>query len=223
MRRIIKGQEPEELRNWKAENAHAPENLTFKNMPKRDAKLQMLAEQGHLCAYTMESIQTEDHCHIEHVVPQSQPNQPPHFAIDYNNLVACFPGKKPPPAWNPKYPYGAQKKGGTNIDENSFVSPLSEDVERRFRYAPDGSIEAALGDAAAANSIQILALDHDQLKELRKAAIDERVLDRSLSAEDAEALSIEFMTTDSAGRLPEFCLAISQVAAWYAIRMRDTH
>ena len=57
--------------------------------------------------------------------------------------------------------------------------------------------------------------------ELRKAAIDERVLDAGLSAEDAEALSSEVMTTNAMGRLPEFCLAISQVAAWYAKRMQD--
>ncbi len=126
-----------------------------------------------------------------------------------------------PPAWNPKYPYGAQRKGGTHIDENNFVSPLREDVERRFHYAPDGSIKTAPGDVAAENSIRILALDHEQLNELRKAAIDERVLDRSLSADDAEALSTEVMTVNSVGRLPEFCLAISQVAAWYANRIRD--
>ncbi len=56
MKRIFKGQEPEELHRWKEENAHIPENLTFENMPKRSAKLQMIAEQGHLCAYTMQSI-----------------------------------------------------------------------------------------------------------------------------------------------------------------------
>jgi uncharacterized protein (TIGR02646 family) len=223
MRRIVKGQEPEELRRWKEENAQIPENLKYDrgNWPTRAVKLQMLAEQGHLCAYTMQSIQTEDHCHIEHVVPQSQPNQAPYLDIDYNNLFACFPGDRLPLEWNRRYPYGAQFKGGTYIDEHNFVSPLQEDVERRFHYGPDGSIKASAGDAPAESSIRILYLDHPQLIELRKAAIDERILDAGLSAQDAEVLSVEVMTTNLAGRFPEFCLAISQVAAWYAGRMRD--
>lgn len=223
MRRIVKGSEPEELRHWKEENAEVPQNLIYENMPKVAIKLQMLSEQGHLCAYTMQSIPTEDDCHIEHVVPQNQPNRPPYSDIDYNNLLACFPGARPPTGWNPKYPYGAQKKNGIHVNQNNFVSPLQEDVEHRFHYAADGSVEPAVGDNAADSSISILGLNHKQLVELRRAAIEERILDRDipLSPEDAEALAVQILTFDSRGRLAEFCLAISQVAAWYAGKLRD--
>src|SRR5579871_5789995 len=104
MKRIIKGPEPEELRCWKEENSEAPQNLTYDNMPKTSVKLQMLAEQGYLCAYTMQGIATANDCHIEHVIPQSQPDRPQHSDIDYNNLLACVPGVKQPRAWNPRYP-----------------------------------------------------------------------------------------------------------------------
>ncbi|MGO9574335.1 MAG: hypothetical protein ACLPTQ_08410 [Terriglobales bacterium] len=217
MRRIIKGPEPEQLRRWKEENAETPQNLTYNNMPKEGVKLQMLAEQGYLCAYTMQRIRTVNDCQIEHVVPQNQPNQPPHHGIDYGNLLACIPSNTPghnPPAES--FPYGALKKGGIRVDRNTFVSPLEEDVERRFQYAPDGSVRSLPNDAAASNTITILRLDHSVLNELRKAAIDERVLDIDLSSDEAEALSRTIMIADAAGKIPEFCLAISQVATWYA-------
>jgi len=225
MRRIIKGPEPEALRSWKVENAEVPQNLTYENMPKPAVKAQMLVEQGYLCAYTMQRIQSADECHIEHIVPQSQALQSdaPHLNIDYNNLLACIPSDTPghrPSISN--FPYGATKKGGSHVDEDTFVSPLHEAVETRFRYLPDGSVEPAVGDEAAAGTITILALNHNQLIELRQAAIEEGVLDRdtALSADEAEALSQAIMTADPAGRLPEFCLAISQVAAGYADKRR---
>jgi len=191
-------------------------------MPKTEVKRQMLVEQGYLCAYTMQRISTPDDCHIEHVVPRSQPNQPPHMDIDYANLLACIPSNTP--GHKPlidNFPYGAPKKGGTHVDMNNFVSPLQEDVERRFQYAADGSVKHLGNDSAAESTIKILRLDHKELVDLRKAAIEERVLDVDLSAHEAEALSRAIMTADVAGRIPEFCLAISQVALWYATRMHE--
>lgn len=225
MRKIIKGQEPEELRRWKDDEV--PQNLTYANMPsaaKAGVKRQMLAEQGYLCAYTMQRIPTPDDCQIEHVVPQKQPNQAPHMDIEYSNLLACVPSNTP--GHRPlidSFPYGASKKGGTLVHENNFVSPLQEDVERRFQYAADGSVSHTGTDAAAENTIKILCLDHEQLVDLRKAAIEERVLDvdTGLSAHEAEDLSRTIMTANAAGRIPEFCLAISQAAIWYATRMRE--
>ncbi len=221
MRRITKGQEPEELRFWKEQNAVTPQNLTYSNMPKAGVKLQMLAEQGYLCAYTMQRIQTVTDCHIEHIVPQNQPNQPPHLDIDYSNLLACVPSDTPGHRPTNDLPYGARKKGGTRIDQDTFVSPLHEDVESRFLYRPNGSIGFVTGDNAAENTIRILALDHGQLADLRKAALEERVLDVGLSADEARTLSQTILATDTAGRIAEFCLAISQVAAWYADKMRN--
>jgi uncharacterized protein (TIGR02646 family) len=219
MRRIVKGSEPEDLRHWKEENVETPQNLIYSNMPKVEVKLQMLVEQGYLCAYTMQRIPTIDDCHIEHIVPR---NQNPLLQIDYVNLLACVPSDTP--GHRPlggKYPFGAQKKDRTNIDDSSFVSPTQEDVEQRFQYDPYGNVAALNGDGAAKNTIAVLGLDHDQLVELRKAAIDERVLDIDLSPEGAVNLSSTIMSADAAGRIPEFCSAISQVALWYANKLRN--
>lgn len=219
MRRIIKGQEPDELRLWKEENAASPQNLTYGNMPKAGVKPQMLVEQGYLCAYTMQRIQTVHDCHIEHIVPRSQRDQRPHLDLDYNNLLACIPSDTP--GYRPQltnFPYGARKKAAAHVDEQTFVSPLQANVESRFHYRADGAVEAVAEDDAAESTIAILALNHGQLIDLRKAAIDARVLDVEvpLSADEAEALAQAIMTADSVGRIPEFCSAISQVASWYA-------
>ena len=222
MRRIIKGQEPEELRRWK--DVEVPQNLTYANMPKAGVKRQMLVEQGFLCAYTMQQISTLDDCHIEHIVPQSQPGEDPLLNIAYNNLLACTPGDRfGHRPLGGKSPFGAQAKGGAIVDENNFVSPLREDVENRFQYAADGTVAHRVGDQAAKSTIGILRLDHQQLIDLRKAAIEERVFppEAALSSKEAQNLSRVIMYANGDGRLPEFCVAISQAAAWYANRVGD--
>jgi len=89
-------------------------------------------------------------------------------------------------------------------------------VENRFQYTADGSVQATAADTAASSSIEILRLDQPILCELRKAAIEERVLDASLSVEEAIELASSISSPDSSGMLPEFCLAIAQVSDWYA-------
>ena len=217
MKRIKRGEEPDALRMWKEDNRAVPENLVYDALHATETRAireQMLREQGYICAYTMQRIETVEDCHIEHIVPQNQDHD---RDLDYGNMLACFPGVKPPPEWSPKFPYGAQQKGGTHIYDANFVSPLSVDVEERFQYATDGSVgAAAVGDAAAASSIEILRLDHPALCELRSAAIEERVLDAGLTEKEARELASSISSPDSNGMFPEFCLAIAQVSIWYA-------
>ena len=222
MRRITKGPEPDVLRMWKEENAEAPQNLTYSNMPKPGVKSQMLEEQGYLCGYTMQRISAPEECQIEHVIPRSQNLA---LQIDYGNMLACYPsnrpGKRPERG---KCPFGAERKDQTPIYDHNFVSPLREDVEGRMRYHADGTVTAVGDDGAATSTIDILCLDHQRLVELRRAAIEERVLDPqpALSPEEARELAGSIMLADGSGRVPEFCIAISHVAAWYAERvLRD--
>jgi uncharacterized protein (TIGR02646 family) len=173
MRRITKGPEPAEVAAWKEQNATTPQNLTYTNMPKTAARAQMLTEQGYLCAYTMLRIDAQNECHIEHIEPQ---NQSPNRSIDCSNMLACFPGNVPPPGWTPQFPYGAQSKGGSHVNDNNFVSPLHKDVELRFTYTASGAVKGTdATDLAAASTIQMLNLNDSQLSDLRKAAIEERV------------------------------------------------
>jgi hypothetical protein len=181
----------------------------------------MLIEQGFLCAYTMQRIQGVDDCHIEHIIPQSQPPQSHGRDLDYANMLACFPGtqldpSKLPRHWNPRFPYGAIYKGNTEISENNFVSPLCANVEERFQFDQAGFVRSDTRDTAASISIRILNLNHGTLQELRRAAIDEYIFESPLSAADAEALAVSIALPDSVGMLPEFSVAVSQVCRWYA-------
>lgn len=231
MRRIVKGAEPEELRSWKDLNAASPQLLRYANLggaQTRAIRQQMLTEQGCLCAYTMQRIRNVDDCHIEHLVPQSQPPKSHDRDLEYTNMLACFPGMlaclpgvEPPPDWNPMELYGAQQKGGTFIDEANFVSPLSDDVESRFHYAADGRVTSNANDTPAVMSIHILKLNHEILKELRRTEIDARIFDAPLSAAEAEELAVTIRTPDSAGMLSPFCVAISQAYMWYASAIRN--
>jgi uncharacterized protein (TIGR02646 family) len=231
MKRIVKGAEPEELSKWKEDNADVPQNLRYGSLHgnvTRAIRQQMLTEQGFICAYTMQRIQTADDCHLEHLVPQSQPPKSHDRDLEYTNMLACFPGtqldpNRPPRDWSPQLPYGARHKDQTNIDENNFVSPLSDDVETRFLYDAIGFVHSSVNDPAASNSIEILKLNHGILRDLRRAAIDERVFETPLSATAAEKLAVSITTPDSAGIIPEFCVAISPVCIWYANTVRQNN
>lgn len=85
-------------------------------------------------------------------------------------MVACLPAPNSPPL-----PYGALKKGmwPEPAQQYLFVSPLSAGCESRFRFTLRGEMHPAhADDAAASETIRRLALDHRELNELRKAAID---------------------------------------------------
>jgi len=214
MRRITKGPEPEDLRTWR--QTEVPENRTYDNMPKLAVKRQMLTEQGYLCAYTMQRISTTDDCQIEHIVPRNQDRS---LETAYGNMLACSPSNRPGSrSQRGRCPFGAEEKDQARVDESNFVSPLREDVERRFHYEVDGSVTHLNHDIAAESTIGILQLNHEQLMDLRRAAIEERILDleTGLTAEEAEHLSQTILAADPGGRIAEFCLAISHVAAWYA-------
>lgn len=229
MRQIVKGLEPDELRRWKEQNANVPQNLKYGSLHgpvKRAIRQQMLGEQGFLCAYTMQQIQDVDDCHLEHIVPQNQPPTSDERDLDYSNMLACFPGNQPDPDkptrdWNPQKPYGARHKDKIEITAHNFISPLSEDVERRFRYDAGGFVNSDTGDTAAASTIRILNLDHGVLNDLRRAAIEERLFASPLSAGDAEAMAVSIEVPNAAGLLPEFCVAISQASIWYAKVIRQ--
>ncbi len=221
MKRITKGSEPESLSAWKSDNVTVPQNLRYGAIPtqvKSAIKHQMLREQGFLCAYTMIRLPDSGGCHIEHVEPQSQSRARGDYQkeIDYENMLSCFP----PGRTYKNYPFGACRKGGTYVSSINFVWPTSLDIENKFKYRYDGSVIAENDDPTAASTIQILGLNHPQIRDMRRAAIEaagiSRFSDAPLSAVDARELSRAFLDLDSDGRLPEFCFAVSQVALQYA-------
>jgi uncharacterized protein (TIGR02646 family) len=175
VRSITKGAEPRKLIEWKADNRISPENLYYGGggFPAEDVRNALLQEQLHLCAYTMKPLKTAhecqamggktmNSCHIEHVLPQAK-----HVAsaIDYKNMVACFP----PSSTKTACEYGAYAKADYDPAEKPFVSPLQPVAEKHFRFNKDGSVEGLTPAGLA--TVEVLNLNHARLKNDRAAVI----------------------------------------------------
>lgn len=219
----MKGAEPHAFLNWKRTMKASPQNLDYGNLPgeiTHAIKAGLLSEQGFLCAYTLRRLSSAEECHIEHIQPQ---NDQQDLTLDYANMAACFPSS----GGDKSHGYGAPCKAGKPvlINEN-FVSPHRHDCEQRFQYDNQGRIYAREGDQAAAQTIQILGLDHPKLQDLRRRAIEtygltlrptrEHKASKPKSAAQAWKIAEEVLKQDANGRLTPFCVVLHQVALEYA-------
>lgn len=237
MRSIDKRGTPGLLNDWKREMLASPQNLRYESLPtsvKDAVKLELLTEQGYLCAYTLRRIDGVNSCHIEHVEPQ---NAAPGKDLDYANMAACFPKD----GGDVSSGYGAPTKAGQSVTFNvDFVSPHSSGCNVRFRFDADGGICAVTGDAAAQKTIELLRLDHDALADLRRGAIQAHGLAVSVrttrtarklkTAAEARRFAAEVLLHDGAGRFEPYSVALAQAALTYAsredaraLRLRNQH
>lgn len=226
MRFIPKQGEPLALRNWRLDmNARAPQNLNYGSLPtdvKEEVKRALLMKQGYLCAYTMRRLNGLEDCHIEHIEPQ---NSAPGKDLDFANMAACLPKN----GGDVSAGYGAPIKAGRPVALNvDFVSPHAVGCDHRFQYNDSGLMQAALGDAAAQKTTEILKLHHDGLVELRRSAVQTyglavasratRTPRKLKSASEARRFAAEVLQPDAQGQLEPFCVALAQVALDYAMR-----
>lgn len=223
MRGITKGAEPHALQNWKRANRGTPQNLFYGagGFPAEDIRKALLAEQFHLCAYTMKRLDTapecearggdtRDSCHIEHVLPQTLH---PASDIDYQNMVACFP----PSSSKTACEYGAQEKKNYDPATKPFVSPLQAQAERHFRFHRDGTVDGVTPEGEA--TVKVLNLNHATLKNDRAAVIKGWLIPktgRPISAAAARRISAEMLIPDVRSRLRAYCVAIAQLAVKHA-------
>lgn len=216
MRRIVKTNAPPELIAWR--EANREHNHTYSDLLGTDAhqtlKERLLEEQGWLCAYTGRAIENQT-SHIEHVKPQSICDE--WEDVEYRNVVACFPAD----GGDKTHGYGAPIKGGWWI-EAAFVSPLTEDCERRFRFSWKGHIYPSPEDhQAAKETIEVLQLDEDRLRLLRKSRIHgffgfgARTRARPLSIPEAKMALANIDRFDGNGRLIEFCFVLKRLLPKY--------
>lgn len=222
MKKIVKTHAPQSLRDWCNKNKEL--NHSYKELcgsqEHKELKEKLFTEQGQICAYTGRRIYLDDtdildNWHVEHIKPQNQCAE--WEDVDYRNIVACFPVD----GGDTSYGYGAPVKGGW-WDESLFVSPLSGDCERRFRFTWSGQVypnpETHKG---AKKTIEILKLDNKDLQNLRKARIDgffgfgSRTQSRPLSIPDAKRTLEIIEKYDGNGRLSEFCFVLKQLLQKY--------
>lgn len=222
MRRITKTHPPQELNAWSEANREI--NHTYRDLRGTEAhdalKSKLLQEQGWLCAYTGRSIDNHS-SHVEHVKPQCKCVE--WEDVEYRNVVACFPAD----GGDVSHGYGAPVKANW-WDEQRFVSPLSEDCERRFRFVWSGHVHPNPDDnECAKNTIKALALDVESLRQLRKARIagffgfGPKTRTRPLSVEGARTALDNIERRDSNGRLQEFCFVLKQLLPKYIQQQKE--
>ncbi|MBE3868087.1 TIGR02646 family protein [Vibrio parahaemolyticus] len=144
MKKITKTHQPARLRDWREANKNIDHSYdALKGKPAHKAlKTQLIIEQGYLCAYTGRRIDNTS-CHVEHLKPQTSCEG--WEDVEYRNMVACFPEN----GGDTSHGYGAPIKAGW-WNEREFVSPLTEECERRFAFVWSGKIKANPADNEAA-------------------------------------------------------------------------
>ena len=213
------------LIQWKTDNAQTPQNLFYGagGFPAEAVREALLHEQFHLCAYTMMRLQTaleckshghdtRDACHIEHVLPQSR--KVAGEAIDYQNMLACFPPSQSTVACE----FGANAKADFDLSTGGFVSPLSPAAESHFEFDEHGGIKGTTIDGHS--TIKVLKLDHKALVNDRMAVIKGYLQPKGkkVSAQAARRLAKDVLKPDAHQCLPAYCVAIAQVVLAHAER-----
>lgn len=225
MRSITKGEQPEALIRWRADNAAVPQNLVYGEggFPGEAVRRSLLAEQFHLCAYTMRQLKTaaqceaqdrdtQASCHIEHLWPQCR--KVAGEDIDYQNMVACYPPSQSKVACE----FGAHAKADFDPSTGGFVSPLTANAEAHFSFDERGGIEGRTEDGRS--TVQVLKLDHPSLVNDRAAVIKGTLQPKGkkLTAQAARRLAEQVLKPDAHLALPAHCVAIAQTALAHADR-----
>ncbi len=167
MKRIVKGSEPADFSQWKA-NDHMAHRPRWKRVPtpiKQKVHESLMQEQGFLCCYCEASV-TANNSHVEHFRPRKKCLT---LQLDYNNLLCSCQREL-----SKREPRHCGYGKWNWFDEDRIISPLASDCEDRFRFTANGDIFPRREDDASAQvTIKKLALDISKLRALRAAAVDE--------------------------------------------------
>ncbi len=143
MKSIAKFAEPVSLARYRA-NRTEDYTPTYANLPEQelyDLRNSLVPEQGGICCYCMGRIKpTGEKMKIEHWQAQSQDKYPAR-QLDYTNLLgACLGGEKRGRKSDPKTHHCDTRKR----DDDFCINPSApnSNIESRFRYLRDGTIES---------------------------------------------------------------------------------
>jgi len=118
-------------------------------------------EQDGYCPYCEKRITNISKSHIEHIKPKGNPSFQEEFQEYHNLIVSC----------NSKKTCGTLKKDQYSED---FINPVLDNPKEFLTYNIDtGAILSKKGNSREEVTIRILNLNHDTLKESRKAFSEE--------------------------------------------------
>lgn len=163
---------------------------------KIDLKEQLCQDQGFICCYCMQRICNDDQTVIEHLEAKS--NDPLNLTFDFSNLLASCHGEARTP--KPKVMHCDGSKGPDSI----AIHPLMPDCETFFKFTSEGEI---IGDnTPATDTINLLGLDVQKLKLLRKSAIDDELA--NTATRDAAIKRVNELTQKQSSHFTPFCVAL---------------
>ena len=195
--RVINGKEPHYKNDFSTDDtdgAHRRQHL-------REA---LVNEQGKICCYCMKRIDV-DASHIEHFFPKEK------FLdkdLSYENLYASCNGEGSKIIYDE---YCGHRKG--NWWRGDMISPTDIEVEKVFKYSPNGKISSISGRTTsniAQEMIHNLGLDSYHLERSRRVAIEaSEVCDDVEYSEESIRDFIEYYSNMDNGVYVPFCKAIA--------------
>lgn len=214
MKRINKQEPPEWFEDWKSNfkivnhrEAHYKNDFstgdTDGSNRRRRLRENLVDEQGKICCYCMRRI-TIDSSHIEHFLPKES------FAekdLSYDNLLASCNGEE---SIREDEEHCGHRKD--NWWREDMVSPTNIEVEKMFRYLPNGKIVGVKGRSTsdiAQDMIHNLGLDSFHLERARREAIEASEVFDDVEYSDEEIRSfIEYYSNKDNGAYIPYCKAI---------------
>jgi len=170
LKQIIKTKEPRSLTTYRAsiskKDLSSLEKFdTAPSKVKDELREQLLQEQGFICCYCMNRVEFRN-SKIEHFNPRSLFREE---QLDYHNLfIACLGGE----GHTSNKQSCDTKKGNNQLKHINLLS----DIEKSIEYKKDGFIYSNNSDID--NELnQILNLNHKLLKNNRKEALNQLLID----------------------------------------------
>jgi len=212
MKYIQKQAGPQFFEEWKKANeVETPEKAVLKkwnilqNPEKKALREHLLKEQGYLCCYCNQLIESDPtetlplRVKIEHLNPKDKDKYPEKKFTYENLLVACNGGERDKPVVQ----HCDTKKDN---EEKTPIYPLQKKCEELFEYNALGEIEGITPEET--KTISVLGLDIAKLNLLRQEAID-TFIEEHLSKPDEEIVTeLKLLITKIDDRFSPFCIAV---------------
>lgn len=218
MRGSAKGDEPDALRTWKADQRAAGIDLRYGDLSRealQATRRALYLEQTGQCVYCGRAIRLEARTthHVEHFRPRSRY---PDRELAYANLfLSCGPRQ---PQGDPQATCGNEKRDW--FDETCHIEPTPEDTcQGRFAFASDGRIQGD-GTREAERMIDVLNLNHPELITERSSLIEELDTELSQGVSVAE-LRGGYRDVDPTGTRVSFANVAEQYLRGQWARMRE--
>ena len=238
MKKVLKGDEPELLYNYRMINPNRNWERFRQSKARKDAvKANIISHQGGLCAYceidlklAPPDMDEEDDFRVEHFHPKSDSTTSHNWNLDWNNLLGCCHGGSNSDVTDADDRFTSPDnscdvpKGNNNWDDvilNPLDIPASPAL---FSFArSDGSMVvneelcrvAHVDSTKAQQTIDKLLLDSNRLKRLRETVLNnvnyqlQRKMASGMSLDEARAdLAKRLLRKNSDGCWPKFFTAI---------------